>query len=195
MPAAPNGMLSMHLGEGETAEESNALAISAAFQHYAKQHGANADNLAVISFENMSHSTELQAEYPSLQFPIWKFEHENNAEETRCIEGFRNLLNSHRASGGQVGAVIISPTTSVGHQFATPNFFKGIRRIAKDEGIPFIVDETETGIGATGKNWGHEHWYLSEDQTPDYMTFGGKSGLGGFYSTLSHRLNASGTSF
>ena len=59
MPAAPNGMLSMHLGEGETAEESNALAISAAFQHYAKQHGANADNLAVISFENMSHSTEL----------------------------------------------------------------------------------------------------------------------------------------
>ena len=87
------------------------------------------------------------------------------------------------------------PTASEGNLFATPNFFRGIRQIAKNEGIPFIVDETQTGVGASGKNWGHEHWYMGEDQTPDYMTFGGKSGLNGFYSTLSHRLNSSGTTF
>jgi len=28
------------------------------------------------------------------------------------------------------------------------------------EGIPFIVDETKTGMGASGKNWAHEYWYL-----------------------------------
>lgn len=55
MPAAPNGLLSMHLGDGD----SNALAISAAFQHYAKQHGTSADSLAAISFEGNNHSTAL----------------------------------------------------------------------------------------------------------------------------------------
>ena len=61
------------------------------------------------------------------------------------------------------------------------------------EGISFIVDETKTGMGATGKKWGHEHWYLHD--APDFVTFGGKSGLGGFYSTLRHRLNDEGVSF
>jgi hypothetical protein len=30
---------------------------------------------------------------------------------------------------------------------------------------------------------------------PDFVTFGGKSGLGGFYSTLEHRLNDEATSY
>jgi len=50
-----------------------------------------------------------------------------------------------------------------------------------------IVDETKTGMGATGKNWGHEHWYLKN--SPCFVTFGGKSGLGGVYTSMNHRLN------
>jgi len=46
---------------------------------------------------------------------------------------------------------------------ATPRFFKKLRVLAKDNGIPFIVDETKTGMGATGKKWAHEHWYLHSD--------------------------------
>lgn len=46
---------------------------------------------------------------------------------------------------------------------ATPNFFKGLRALAKDEGVPFIVDETKTGMSSTGKNWGHQWWYLGDD--------------------------------
>lgn len=65
---------------------------------------------------------------------------------------------------------------------ATPRFFKLLRKIANDEGIIFIVDETKTGMGASGKSWAHQYWYLQN--TPDIMTFGGKSGLGGFYSTI-----------
>jgi len=76
---------------------------------------------------------------------------------------------------------------------ATPYFYRKLRQMAKDEGIPFIVDETKTGMGASGKNWAHEYWYLNE--APDYMTFGGKSGLGGFYSTLDYRMNEEATSF
>jgi len=65
--------------------------------------------------------------------------------------------------------------------------------MALSEGIPFIVDETKTGMGASGKKWAHEYWYLHD--APDFVTFGGKSGLGGFYSTMNHRLNEEGVSF
>jgi 4-aminobutyrate aminotransferase/(S)-3-amino-2-methylpropionate transaminase len=78
---------------------------------------------------------------------------------------------------------------------ATPYFYKTLRNLAKDEGIPFVVDETKTGMGSSGKNWAHEYWYLHDDKTPDFMTFGGKSGAGGFYSTFDHRLNEEATSF
>ena len=50
-------------------------------------------------------------------------------------------------------------------------------------------------MGSTGKNWAHDYWYLHDDQKPDFVTFGGKSGLNGFYSTLEHRLNDEATSF
>ena len=67
--------------------------------------------------------------------------------------------------------------------------------MAKNEGIPFIVDETKTGLGSTGKYWGHEHWHCLGDKTPDYVSFGGKSGITGFYATESHKLNDEATSF
>ena len=74
---------------------------------------------------------------------------------------------------------------------STPAFFKSLRRLAKTEGIPFIVDETKTGFGQTGKMWGHEHWHLQDRDggCPDLVTFGGKTGISGFYSTYDYRLN------
>merc|ERR1711988_665874 len=52
-----------------------------------------------------------------------------------------------------------------------------------------IVDETKTGMGASGKNWAHEHWFLNDG--PDFVTFGGKSGISGFFSSNDHRLDDS----
>ena len=51
-----------------------------------------------------------------------------------------------------------------------------------------MVDETKTGVGATGKMWAHEHWNLSDNA--DIVTFGGKAGISGFYSTLDYNLNS-----
>ena len=45
---------------------------------------------------------------------------------------------------------------------ATPTFYKKVINFAKKEGIALIVDETQTGIGGTGKAWAHEYWYLNE---------------------------------
>jgi len=90
-----------------------------------------------------------------------------------------------------VAAIIVEPISSIGMNNATPAFYKGLRRLAKDEGIPFIVDETKTGFGQTGKMWAHEHWWLQDRDggSPDLVTFGGKAGISGFYSTYDLRYN------
>ncbi len=69
---------------------------------------------------------------------------------------------------------------------ATPYFYRQIRRVAKDEGIPFIVDETKTGVGSTGKFWALEHWNLQDPA--DIVTFAQRTGIAGFFSKLDFKL-------
>jgi len=128
-----------------------------------------------------------KGEYPQLKYPLAKFEHENRAEEDRCIQVIKNIISTKRSEGNAVGAMIVEPISSLGNQMATPYFYKTLRNLAKDEGIPFVVDETKTGMGASGKNWAHEYWYLQDGKAPDFMSFGGKSGISGWYSTNEHR--------
>lgn len=45
--------------------------------------------------------------------------------------------------------------------------------------VTFIVDEVQTGVGATGKFWAHEHWNLSTP--PDIVTFSKKAQTAGYY--------------
>lgn len=63
-----------------------------------------------------------------------------------------------------------------------------MRTIALENGIPFVVDETKTGVGISGKMWAHEYWNL-QDADPDIVTFGGKAGISGFYSSTKYRAN------
>lgn len=83
--------------------------------------------------------------------------------------------------------------SSFGQEMATPTFYKKVRAFAKSEGIPFIVDETKTGMGSSGKNWAHEYWYLQQGEEPDFVTFGGKTSISGFFSNAGHRLTDSET--
>ena len=76
--------------------------------------------------------------------------------------------------------MIIEPIQSEGgDNHASPAFFAGLREITKRNNILFIVDEVQTGVGATGKFWAHEHWNLSEP--PDMVTFSKKAQTAGYY--------------
>ena len=97
---------------------------------------------------------------PSLKLPYAQHEYFNREEEEACLEQASKIIQERRAAGQDVAAMIVEPISSLDMQSGTPNFYKGLRRIAKAEGIPFIVDETKTGMGQTGKMWAHEHWYL-----------------------------------
>lgn len=122
-----------------------------------------------------------------------EFEAENRVEEERCLQEIRHIIKTRRDQRKDVGAIIIEPITAFENNMATPYFYKRLREIALDNQIPFVVDETKTGVGSTGKMWAHEHWNL---KTPvDIVSFGGKAGISGFYSTINFRLDELGQGY
>jgi hypothetical protein len=76
--------------------------------------------------------------------------------------------------------LIVEPIQSEGgDNHASPAFFQGLRDITKKHGVMMIVDEVQTGFGATGKFWGHEHWKLTSP--PDLVTFSKKAQTAGYF--------------
>ena len=72
-----------------------------------------------------------------------------------------------------VAGLIIEPIASEGgDQHASPEFFRRLRELTKRLGVYMIVDEVQTGVGATGTLWAHEKWNL--DTPPDAVTFSKK---------------------
>ncbi|KAI8315050.1 4-aminobutyrate aminotransferase [Colletotrichum sp. SAR11_59] len=117
------------------------------------------------------------APFPQLKYPLDQFAAENAAEEKRCLEETDRLLEEAKQT---VAAVVVEPVQSEGgDNHASPAFFQGLRELTKRKGVLLIVDEVQTGVGATGKFWAHEHWNLSSP--PDMVTFSKKAQAAGFY--------------
>lgn len=211
MPVAPEGLNQVHLSDGSITS-ANETALSVALMNYAMKHKRNYQSLQVLGFENGSHGQSIatlscsdkavnhgnapvydwpQAPLPKLQYPLSANNKANSEEEQRCVDAFEQMVNDARAQDKDVGAVIVEPITQYQTKSATPAFYKKIRAICAREGIPFIVDETRTGFGQSAKMWAHEYWYLNENDggCADMVTFGGKAGISGFYSTVDYRLN------
>lgn len=87
------------------------------------------------------------APLPKLKLPFAPNERVNAEEEQRCLDEAKRIIEQRRAESKDVGAIIIEPVTGYGNYAAAPSFYKSLRRMAKEEGIPFIVDETKTGTG------------------------------------------------
>lgn len=201
-------MSQVHLNDGTTTQ-ANESALTVALLKYAENHKINdVSQLCVLGFDNGYHGNSIgtlscsdsrvnlqevptydwpRAPFPKIQYPMAQFEHENRAEEDRCLDEIRKIVKARRDAKKDVAAIIIEPISSYENHMATPYFYKRLREIALNNEIPFVVDETKTGVGSTGKMWGHEHWNLN---TPaDIVTFGGKAGISGFYSTVNYRLD------
>ncbi|KAH6646289.1 4-aminobutyrate aminotransferase [Truncatella angustata] len=156
-------------------------------------------DLAVLSFENSFHGRGFgslsctrskavhkldipafnwpQAPFPARKYPLEKYEAENEAEEQRCLQAVENLITSWHCP---VAALIVEPIQSEGgDNHASPAFFQGLRDLTKKHGVVMIVDEVQTGFGATGKFWGHEHFNLTSP--PDMVTFSKKAQTAGYY--------------
>lgn len=108
------------------------------------------------------------APFPRLKYPLKENEKANLEEEARCLEATEKILklNFHMT------AMLVQPVIGeAGDLWASPNYFKNLRKLAKQYNLDFIVDESETGM-STGRFWLHELWDL--DIEPDMVTFAKK---------------------
>lgn len=118
-----------------------------------------------------------QAEFPQLKYPLEDNMEANEAEEQRCLTDVERAIKEHHAP---VVACIVEPIQSEGgDNHASNQFFQKLQEVLKKNEVLFIVDEVQTGVGATGKFWAHEHWNLP--YAPDMVTFSKKFQAAGWY--------------
>ena len=118
-----------------------------------------------------------QAPFPLLKYPLADHASENAAEEARCLAETEDLIQNFR---NPIAAAVVEPVQSEGgDNHASPAFFRGLREITRRHGVLLIVDEVQTGVGATGRFWAHDHWNLANP--PDVVTFSKKAQTAGYY--------------
>lgn len=177
LPIAPDGLSQVCLND-ESVHETNESAIKNALKAFGRRHGKDVSSAKLLSFDSTFHQTDLcdqeVLQFPQMKYPMNKFSQENRAEEDRVLGQVRESLRR-----GDVAAVFVEPVAVKGNEMATPYFYQQLRKLTLNEGVALIVDETKTGLGVTGRQWGSDHWYL--DEAPDFVTFGGKVGVNGYY--------------
>ncbi|XP_036395552.1 4-aminobutyrate aminotransferase, mitochondrial-like [Megalops cyprinoides] len=120
------------------------------------------------------------APFPKLRYPLEEFVRENAQEEARCLEEVEDLIVKWGQKGRPVAGIVIEPIQAEGgDNHASFDFYRKLREIARKHGCAFHVDEVQTGGGATGKFWAHEHWGL--DDPADIVSFSKKMLTGGYY--------------
>ncbi|GAB7351291.1 hypothetical protein MBLNU459_g1708t1 [Dothideomycetes sp. NU459] len=118
-----------------------------------------------------------QAPFPMLKYPLEQHAQENAEEEARCLAEAEHIMTTWHLPPA---AIVIEPIQSEGgDNHASPAFFRGLRELTRKHDILMIVDEVQTGVGATGKFWAHDHWNL--DDAPDMVTFSKKAQAAGYY--------------
>ncbi|KAF7948299.1 uncharacterized protein EAE97_003710 [Botrytis byssoidea] len=118
-----------------------------------------------------------QATFPLLKYPLEDHVVENQKIEEEALADVERIITTHHLPPC---AVVVEPIQSEGgDNHASPTFFRGLRALTKKHNVLLIVDEVQTGVGATGKFWAHEHWNL--DTPPDMVTFSKKAQTAGYY--------------
>jgi acetylornithine/N-succinyldiaminopimelate aminotransferase len=95
-------------------------------------------------------------------------------------EGFRHAVfddidDLERAIDPTVAAVLLEPVQGEGGvNPASRRYFRDVRALCDERGLLMIVDEVQTGLGRTGRWFGHQHF----DVVPDVVTMAKALGNG-----------------
>ncbi|CAI4232902.1 unnamed protein product [Auanema sp. JU1783] len=120
------------------------------------------------------------AKFPRYKYPLADNKAYNDQQDKECLKDVEEKIVEWKKKDNDVAAIIVEPIQAEGgDHYGSPQFFQGLRDITKNNGIVFIVDEVQTGGGATGDVWAHQHWNLSSP--PDIVTFSKKLLTGGYF--------------
>ncbi|XP_023302321.2 4-aminobutyrate aminotransferase, mitochondrial [Lucilia cuprina] len=126
------------------------------------------------------------ATFPQYRYPLEENVAYNQEQDKRCLSEVEDLVEQYRKKDIPVAGVVVEPIQSEGgDNEASPEFFQGLQRICKANGMALLMDEVQTGGGGTGKMWCHEYFNL--ESPPDVVTFSKKMQLGGYFHHSSFR--------
>lgn len=140
-----------------------------------------------------THKVDLPAfDWPACNFPRYKYPFEENVEYNRKQDEMSHdevdrTMKEYKAKGNPVVGVLVEPIQGEGGDaHASAEFFRGLQRIAKENGAAFMLDEVQTGMGITGHWWAHEMWNLPTP--PDTMSFSKRAMAAGFYASDDYQV-------
>jgi len=123
------------------------------------------------------------ANYPGIihtQSPYYYRYGEGVSEEEfgkRSADEIRDVIVNYAA--GDVAAVVVEPILGEGGIIVPPDaFLPRVAKICREEGVPLVVDEVQTGFGRTGKVFACQHWSVDPDVMALAKALGGGLPLG-----------------
>lgn len=149
-------------------------------------HGRTLGVLATTHSKSI-HKLDIPAfDWPIASFPRYQYPLEDNLEYNKkqdedCLREIEQLIDYYNnVKKRPVAGIVVEPVQSEGgDHHGSPYFFQQLQRIGKEKNAMLLIDEVQTGLGATGKMWAFEHFDLPE--SPDLMTFAKKMQIGGYF--------------
>lgn len=112
---------------------------------------------------------------PKIHFPMIESEIED--AENKSVHQISSII---AGNAGKTAAIILESIQGEGgDNHFRPEYFQRLREIATKCDVMLILDEVQTGMGATGQMWCYQHYGI----IPDMICFGKKSQVCGFCST------------
>ncbi|PRX98811.1 L-lysine 6-transaminase [Allonocardiopsis opalescens] len=112
-------------------------------------------------------------EVPAIRFPEAEHTEELLAAEERALAQARAAFAVHP---NDIACFIAEPIQGEGgDNHMRPEFLQAVQRLCHEHDALFIVDEVQTGVGATGTAWAYQQLGLS----PDIVAFAKKAQVGG----------------
>jgi 4-aminobutyrate aminotransferase len=95
----------------------------------------------------------------------------------RCADEIRDVIENYAA--GDVAAVVVEPILGEGGIIVPPDtFLPRVATVCRNQGVPLVVDEVQTGFGRTGKIFACQHWSVEPDVMALAKALGGGLPLG-----------------
>jgi L-lysine 6-transaminase len=133
------------------------------------------DTVATKDFHGLMSTGNVKLPFPA--YDSDRSDGENEAEVRRALEQVEGAL---RLMSDEIVGIIVEPIQGAGGQRAAlPSFFQGLSEMAHRYDVYLAFDEVQTGLGATGKMWGLDHFDLP--YPPQAVAAGKKFGNGVVY--------------
>lgn len=178
---SPKGLEEIFLCKNYQYSIENAIRY-ACLSYLSHNKNSKSKSLQIITFEGGKYQeNSIVLPFPVIKHPYSEHRESNLEEEQIAIKNLEELLNDLSNNPNTcVPALVIEPIQfSAGIRYASPQFYRKIMKICKDNGINVILDEHYTCGWVTGRMFSYLSW--CSEITPDIVVFGGRMQISGFF--------------